>query len=125
MEENVVTTVVETPVTPEVAAETKAIEPVQVPVIEVPAVKEEKFLGVDKKTAQDLGISFGLMATGAVLDRAIPWAIKKVKDAIKTAKTTIEIAKNGTKLDEQVKAEAATEAPAAAEATPVTPQENK
>lgn len=133
MEENnvVMNAVVENPVvntTPEVVETVQtAIKPVQVPQITVPPVDNNKtFLGLDSKTWTDIGVLSGATATGVILDRVIPWAFKKAKEAFKNA-----MVKNGANAgnqNQQPAQEPAKENPVSqqpTEATPVTPQENK
>lgn len=136
MEENVVNTnVAENPVvTPEVVetAMQTAIEPVQVPQIAaVPMPEQKTFLGLDSKTWTDIGVLSGATATGVILDRVIPWAFKKAKEAFKNAKEAYAMVKNGANAgnqNQQPAQEPANENPVAqqpTETTPVTPQENK
>lgn len=138
MEENnvVMNAVVENPVvntTPEVVETVQtAIEPVQVPQITVPVNNNKTFLGLDSKTWTDIGVLSGSAAVGALLDRALPWAFKKVKSAIETAKDAYAVAKNNAAVNQNT-AQQSTQEPAKenpvpqqpTEATPVTPQENK
>ena len=139
MEENnvVMNAVVENPVvntTPEVVETVQtAIEPVQVPQITVPVNNNKTFLGLDGKTWTDIGVLSGATATGVILDRVIPWAFKKVKDAFKNAKEAYAMVKNGANAgnqNNQQPAQATTTETTVPpqqliETTPVTPQENK
>ena len=103
METNeVVTNAVENPVVvPEVVENAvQAIEPVKVPEIVVPEAAEQKFLGLDGRTWTDVAVLGGAVAGGAILSRAIPWALRKVKDAVETTKQAFAAAKNGVNLNE-------------------------
>lgn len=103
MEENVVTNVVETVEVPEVVEEAvTAIQPIEIPQIEVPVVAEEKtFLGLDGRTWKDVGISAGLVLSGVAADRIIPWGCRKVKSGIKSLVNILKTAKNGVNLTNQ------------------------
>lgn len=97
MEENVVTNVVETVEVPEILEEAvnTAIQPVEVPQIEVPVVAEEKtFLGMDSRSWKDVGISAGLVLSGVAIDRIVPWGYRKVKSGIKSLVNIVKTAKN-------------------------------
>ena len=129
MEENVVTNVVETVEVPEILEEAvnTAIQPVEIPQIEVPVVAEEKtFLGMDSRSWKDVGISAGLVLSGVAIDRIVPWGYRKVKNGIKSLVNIVKTAKNGVNLtNEQTNAEQQNqEIPVPQDATPA-PQENK
>lgn len=124
--ENVVVT--ENPIMdiPEVVEETvNAIEPIKVPMIEVPVAEEKTFLGLDSRTWKDVGISAGLVFSGIVADRIIPWGCRKVKSGIKSLVNIVKTAKgiNLTNQD-QPEQQTATEIPVPqqTESTPA-PQE--
>ena len=130
MEENVVTNVVETVEVPEILEEAvnTAIQPVEVPQIEVPVVAEEKtFLGMDSRSWKDVGISAGLVLSGVAIDRIVPWGYRKVKSGIKSLVNIVKTAKNGVNLtNEQTNAEQQNqEIPVPQDTTPDPKQENK
>ena len=129
MEENVVTNVVETVEVPEILEEAvnTAIQPVEVPQIEVPVVAEEKtFLGMDSRSWKDVGISAGLVLSGVAIDRIVPWGYRKVKSGIKSLVNIVKTAKNGVDLNQtQPEQQTATEIPVPQDATPDPKQENK
>lgn len=131
MENVVETNVVENPVVeiPEVVEEAvnMAIEPVQVPTIEIPVEEQKTFLGLDGQTWKDVGVLTACAAGGALLDRAIPWAVRKIKAGVKFVGEKINSKTNGVNLtNQQAQAEQQpTEIPVPQDTTPEPKQENK
>jgi len=122
--ENVVTETVEVP---EVVETVTAIQPVEVPQIEVPVAEQKAFLGLDTKTWKDVAVLGTAVGTGVVLDRAVPWMVKKIKGCVKRAKKAFNAVKENDSAENQAKSEeqkTQTENPVSqTETTPATPQE--